>query len=64
MMILPRQARDKHRENSQTERFVAGYIGIGAKTPSFAVCHFVPAKNDHFTKTGLRQPQGNHSKSK
>ena len=24
MMILPRQARDKHRENSQKERFVAG----------------------------------------
>jgi hypothetical protein len=23
MIILPRQARDKHRENSQTDRFVA-----------------------------------------
>jgi hypothetical protein len=28
MLILPRQARDKHRENSETDRFLAG-LGAG-----------------------------------
>ena len=27
-MILPRQARDKHREDSKKARFVAGWLGL------------------------------------
>eukprot|EP01046_Picozoa_sp_COSAG06_P010992 COSAG06_NODE_616_length_13755_cov_32.672452_9_plen_101_part_00 len=63
MIILPRQARDKHRENSKKVRFLIRgvyamketkhWIQNGEKTP-FLRCHFV-LKNDDFTKTGSGQ---------
>jgi hypothetical protein len=43
MMILPRQARDKHRENSKK-------TGFRSENAIFAMPSYT--KNDHCTKTG------------
>ena len=40
MMVLPRQARDKHKENSKKDRFVAGcgWLAHGCAVAAASVC--------------------------
>ena len=52
MIILPRQARDKHRENSKKARFLEGADGVGSRCETAFLSRFIYAENDHFTKTG------------
>eukprot|EP01046_Picozoa_sp_COSAG06_P016425 COSAG06_NODE_1087_length_10749_cov_1130.191174_7_plen_60_part_00 len=58
MIFLPRQARDKHRENSKTDRFLVGDHDAPLALPGMRKrVFFAPfyTKNAHFTKTGSGQ---------
>ena len=55
IIILPRQARDKHREKSKKCRSLAGAAAV-RKTPLFLRTFLY--KNDHFAKTGSGQTWG------
>jgi hypothetical protein len=56
MMILPRQARDKHRENSKKDRFVAAPKGGGPnEVRENGIFGPFIYKMHYFTKTGSGQ---------
>jgi hypothetical protein len=53
MLILPRQARDKHRENSKRDRFVAQYLPLNS-----LVLSATPAAGDAADVSGIAYSGG------
>jgi hypothetical protein len=58
MIILPRQARDKHREDSKKDAFLQDPRDrdtLGESGKKTRLCAPFYTKNDHFAKTGSGQ---------